>query len=158
MPVDKGRVGLLVAALESGEYKQGKLALHRQDSDGTERWCCLGVGADVARRFGLEVSSTFEAMYGYGDGVINNREVIGGDASYMCQEVADWYGFESKNPVLEIPDGEETRRVSASEWNDGNVLSGSFDSNGHPESVPHSFADIAEGFRRTYLQEAPDGE
>lgn len=33
-----------VAALRSGEYKQGRLALHGLEPD---RWCCLGVACDL---------------------------------------------------------------------------------------------------------------
>lgn len=152
MPVNKGRVGLLVAALESGEYEQGKMALHIKDSEGKDTWCCLGVGADVARRFGLDLTSEFEPLFG-GD-ISARREIIGGNPSYMCAQVADWFGFDSENPALKTPEGET---ASAAEWNDGNVLTGNFDGDGKAESIPSTFADIAAGFRRTYL-EAPDGE
>lgn len=44
-----------VAALRSGEYRQGKNML--QNTNGT--YCCLGVACEVARKHGIEVQDRY---------------------------------------------------------------------------------------------------
>lgn len=151
--VNKGRVGLLVAALRSGLYSKGESALHEVPYGNREpfagKWCCLGVAGDVARRFGLEISSSFDGDEDQDeDGLVsrpaNELETIDGNDSYMTRKVVEWYGF----PVDGDPAGirsfnvlisdEEGKERIASIWND----------------VPSTtFADIADGFERTYLKE-----
>jgi hypothetical protein len=53
---------LLTAALESGEYEQGRGRLHYLE-DGKEKFCCLGVLCRVALKDGAEVSEE-SAPYG----------------------------------------------------------------------------------------------
>lgn len=44
-----------VAALRSGEYQQGKAALHSFDEDGHAQFCCLGVLCDLSAKAGVGV-------------------------------------------------------------------------------------------------------
>jgi hypothetical protein len=72
-----------VAALRSGEFKQGKRAL--KDSEGN--YCCLGVLCELHRRkFG---------------GEWNGARYLGDD-KYLPEEVSDWAGvtdtYEEGNP------------------------------------------------------------
>lgn len=79
-----------VAALESGEYKQGKQALKT-----VEGFCCLGVLCDIHAK---ETGGEWE----------NNRDLRIGtsDASYLSceaslpQVVVAWAGLNSANPVV----------------------------------------------------------
>lgn len=134
---DKGRIWLLVGALRSGLYIKGMGCLHWLESPedhpagalpGT--WCCLGVGGDVATRFGLDIPRT-QAYAG-------TREQIGESGSYMDARVRQWYGFPAlggtqDNILLLKADGTP---VLASVWNDD------------PDST---FEDIADGLVRTFL-------
>lgn len=141
--INKGRVGLLVAALRSGEYEKGKQRLHLIDHDeatGTEKhtWCCLGVASDVARRFGLEFSSDQSDLSWGG-----KCEVMGGTSVFMPESVMKWYGFEYDNPRLTLEDGRVT-------------LSAAVNDNGWPKEddtlAEADFAFIADAFERTYLK------
>lgn len=131
--ISKGRVRLLVAALRSGLYAKGPGTLHKYNAatagpfSGT--WCCLGVAGDVARRFGLTVG---EGTENWGAALC---EKIDGSSAYMGENVMAWYGFRHENPVLVMPDGQYR---TASDWNDTDGT---------------TFADIAAGFERTYLQD-----
>jgi len=127
--VNKGRIRLLVAALRSGLYVKGTGFLHRdpytpQGSGAFPGfWCCLGVAADVAHRFGLPVIRE----------VLGRCEYIGGSSGYLSASVRDWYGFATRDPELLQADG---ARILASEWND------------QPDST---LEEIADGFERTFL-------
>ena len=50
-----------VAALRSGDYKQGRYVLHNV-KEGTR--CCLGVAFDVCKKLGLELESVFRDRQG----------------------------------------------------------------------------------------------
>src|SRR5712664_1388445 len=113
---NKGQVGLLVAALRSGLYEKGRRKLHRvEEVDGTEKhtWCCLGVGSDVALRFGLEGVERRMSPW-------TQSEMFNGNDSYMCREVMDWYGFEKGSPWLRTRAGAEDG--DAAELNDGGEI------------------------------------
>lgn len=129
MTVNKERVQLLVDALRSGEYKQGRGQLRTPD----ERYhCCLGVATQVALDHGLEVEDTVDRR--------DKGQPWDQAHQVMCPPVAQWYGFESGNPVLvgSAPNGAELRDV-ASHWNDD------FES---------TFPQIADMLENTYLREA----
>lgn len=145
--VNKGRVRLLVAALRSGLYTQGRNRLHLITTDPvtrkvTDTWCCLGVGADVARRFGVEFESvtTGDGPDASIDGI---SERMGGTILFMPKIVMQWYGFDSGNPLLEGPDC----HYSASGMND----EGYYEIDGTHHVA--TFEDIASAFERTYLKE-----
>jgi hypothetical protein len=77
-----------VAALRSGEYKQGRRVLHHGDN-----FCCLGVGCDLAIKAGvkLEVST-----------IPGEPTRYGGDRNYTPKEVMEWLGLASKDGVYRI--------------------------------------------------------
>lgn len=121
--VNRDRVQLLVDALESGEFEQGKGAL-RLKEHGKYYHCCLGVATEVALRNGLSDQTN--------SGTVWINEV----GEVLCDEVRDWYGFNSRSPVLtgQRPSGPYS--TSAHQWND------SYDANFH---------EIADMFRKKYL-------
>jgi hypothetical protein len=137
MPVKKDRLGLLTAALRSGDYMQGQGALHRIITrHGTEKheWCCLGVACDVAGKAGLALARTIDG----------NDESFDGEDSYLPREVADWYGFSSTNPGLLTPAGCQ----DASEVNDEGYYLDEDDTH-----VSADFGMIAQFFEDTYLKD-----
>ena len=91
-----------VAALRSGEYKQGKGQLVTPDDSGELTYCCLGVLCDLAIKDGVDIdlsydsnSFVFEDVYGF-----NEEE----DASLPPAVVA-WAGVDDADPQVLI-DGE----------------------------------------------------
>jgi hypothetical protein len=75
----------VIAALESGDYEQGKSALHQGG-----RWCCLGVMCDLAVEDGVVTVEYTEAVPGvpiahYGEGR---------DWAYLPEKVVIWAGLE----------------------------------------------------------------
>lgn len=103
--VNKERVALLVTALRSGDFKQGKSALERRRlDDNSIEHCCLGVACRVAMAEGLEVEVEDRAF----DGV----KTFDGEASILPSAVYEWYGF--KNGVPSFPQ----RRTNAIGMND----------------------------------------
>lgn len=50
---------LWIEALTSGEYRQGRRALHQKTADGIDSFCCLGVLCDLADKAG-QISSKKE--------------------------------------------------------------------------------------------------
>jgi hypothetical protein len=134
MTVDKERVQLLIDALRSGGFEQGKGRLLR---DG--RFCCLGVACVVAQHSGLllrtEVDDDYDVHFGDPDN-------WGADANYsmLPRSVQDWYGFEDQDPELEDDDGDLT---PASTWND---------------EYDKDFAWIADAFERTFLTGENNGQ
>jgi hypothetical protein len=90
----KGRIRLLVEALRSGQYKQGKERLHRVSPEGHHTWCCLGVACDVAIKSGLSVTTEFDAFPHEGDNVIT----YDGRVMFLPLSVWGWYGFDNRDP------------------------------------------------------------
>jgi hypothetical protein len=143
MPVNKGRVGLLVAALRSGEYTQGQGSLHRFEPQGEgvvkETWCCLGVAADIADKFGCPLVRKKEYTLEYFGEAHSS--------SYLPSEVAEWYGFPNDhsrdNPRLQRPDGTLTDAVT---MNDTGLPTG----DGYRKV---GFDVIADAFERTYMKD-----
>lgn len=140
MPVNKGRVRLLVAALQSGLYEKSVGRLHRLESENKkEGWCCLGVASDVAAKFGLDLHREIEGDYGSG-----SRETFDGKHDYMPSSVREWYGFDSANPDLRTPDG---KLVSAATLNDSGYVP-----EGEDDYKEVSLKEIGKFFRDTYLK------
>jgi hypothetical protein len=141
--VDTGKVWLLVGALRSGLYEKGtgKLCRVVLASSGEKRsWCCLGVGSDVAARFGLDLNVETGKPW-FGDDTVT---LFNGNGDYLTQAVQEWYGFEDSNPWLLLPDG---RRVRASELNDEGILDEETQ-----RRTPLTFLDIADLFEATFLK------
>src|SRR5690348_17476896 len=96
-----------VAALRSGEYRQGSGTL-RSDQD---EFCCLGVLCDLAVKAGVpgitveerhsQVSNT---LLGYAYGGPEIPDVKGSTTSYayLPAAVMAWAGLDSENPHLRI--------------------------------------------------------
>lgn len=97
-----------IAALRSGRYTPGTRAMHVA-AEGTtpEKFCCLGVAADLAYRHGevtrlTRMGAVGRLCYAYG-----TQQAI----AYMPIELVLWYGLPSNDPFL----GE----VNVSVLNDG---------------------------------------
>lgn len=77
-----------IAALRSGDYKQGKSYLAKKGVDGVIRYCCLGVLCEIAVKEGIaqrfHENSSFIA---YG---ISERYQ---DETYLTKEIAAWAGI-----------------------------------------------------------------
>lgn len=148
MTVNKGRVGLLVAALRSGLYQKSTGRLHitrtyEYENSGREPgWCCLGVASDIAEKFGVNVTRRTVEHDTYA------CEEFGGNEAYLPVEVQEWYGFTSPNPVLRTPEGYGD--ATAAELNDMGMTS-----KVTGESVPVSLEDIAGFFEATFLTDEP---
>lgn len=82
-----------VAALRSGNYKQGKNVLHNVTAN---TYCCLGVLCDLAVGAGVVQENElghFYAPVGYKHGGL------------LPKAVADWAGLDSDNPwIADVPD------------------------------------------------------
>lgn len=123
---NKERIQLLVDALRSGRYRQGRGTLAFYDKKQRKvQYCCLGVACEVARANGLNVPrEKFGESYRYGD---NDRELP--QISVMPNSVAEWYGLDP-NPYLSA--------MTATQANDAMLL---------------SFRQIANEFEKTYLND-----
>lgn len=136
MTIIQERVQLLVDALRSEEFKQGREWLRVGD-----RYCCLGVACEVAIRNGLEVEV---------EGNPGGTFKYDGCPDFLPAAVRDWFGFAHRDPLIaQVPEAihenctgcalckEET--VYASRANDG---------------LWWGFLDIAKGFEDQYLRKA----
>lgn len=83
-----------VAALRSGEYRQGMNALRRG-----EQFCCLGVLCDLAVRDGAEV----KAKPGTSDA--DSTWVYDESVGILPESVVAWAGLDSLAPRVESPIG-----------------------------------------------------
>jgi len=91
-----------IEALRSGDYEQGRCAMHRGDT-----FCCLGVLCDVHRKEQLEsrgesdawVEETWEENLSYYHA-----------STILPAEVSRWAGFNSTNPTIEI--NEKTNTIA----------------------------------------------
>lgn len=106
--VNKDRVQLLVEALRSGQYLQGMESLHK-NTDGQDKFCCLGVACDVAVKNGLDVSVD----------TADEPDFITYDdnGGYMPESVYHWYGFPTDDPVIDRND-QNGRVITATKAND----------------------------------------
>lgn len=84
----KEKAELLVAALRSGDYRQGREKLRTADG-----FCCLGVACDL-----------FKKETGGGewhkrlDGVFYFNFDSESDEYYLIPAVRNWFGFKHRNP------------------------------------------------------------
>lgn len=129
--LNKERVRLLITALRSKKYRQGRYALNQYDKKAQKRkLCCLGVACEVARLAGLEVQTKKLE-----DGTI----AYDGDDATLPLSVMAWYGFEHRDPMLRVTDNNV---IHASIANDYSKL---------------TYSQIAAAFERTYLGTDQDG-
>jgi hypothetical protein len=141
MAVNRERVALVVTALRSGEYVQGKNCLHAVETgtDGIKKhtWCCLGVACDVAAKAGLEMS---RVLY-------DGRESFDGSDGYLPESAREWFGFDSSDPYLKIPG---YGACTASEVNDEGYYVDVDEDEGRTFA---GFGLIARFFEDTYLKD-----
>lgn len=81
-----------VAALRSGEYKQGQGLLHYHDGN-DDRMCCLGVLSHLAVKAGA-CSRYFDdeqGEYVYGSGAV----------AHLPREVVEWASLDDDSPSVE---------------------------------------------------------
>lgn len=77
-----------VAALRSGQYKQGKDYLRTEG----DAYCCLGVLCDIAGTHGVG---------SWGDqGYFNSKDLSEGDNVVLPEFVMAWAGLDSSNPEI----------------------------------------------------------
>lgn len=104
-----------VAALRSGAYIQGTQVLHRI-TGGKATYCCLGVLCDLALKAGISLgvqhAKTCECRKCTSDRVV----YYAGRDDFLPDEVKDWAGLPSVNPVTDV----RVRGLPAtlSYWND----------------------------------------
>jgi hypothetical protein len=80
------------AALRSGEYRQGRNYLRRND-----RFCCLGVLCDLAEKAGVAIRDPHPA----GDG----SYTYGANCGTLPREVFLWAGLAESSPSIRLEDG-----------------------------------------------------
>lgn len=136
MTVHADRVALLCDDLLNPGLVQGKRALRRQRSDGTDAWCCLGRACEIYRTQtgkGEWVRDVQARVYDF---------VVERDRSWlvMPRPVQAFYGFTVANPVL------YNRRFSTEEgWEQSLHVAGGWNDHGVP------FSEISEAFRNKYV-------
>ena len=122
------RVRLLIAALRSKKYRQGKYGLSKYSrTEKRRKLCCLGVACEVARQNGLALKIHTDAsgwLY-YDD-----------SHAVLPQIVRDWFGFDKQDPDLDT----ETGNISTA--------------SGLNDNLDYKFPQIADAFERTYLKGA----
>lgn len=98
------RIQLWVDALRSGKYRQTTGMLHRKNGG----YCCLGVACDVYRleteRGSWDVRNACEGADGADFVVKSDR-----DAAVMPSDVRRWFGFDTSDPEVLMPDGDTAR-------------------------------------------------
>lgn len=126
-----------VAALESGDYLQGRGNLATVETVTVDdlttevvKWCCLGVLCDLAVKAGV-----IHATQEFG------RLRFAGEGSVLPQIVSRWAGLDGEdNPG--VGDGKKPLSV----WNDG-----SYYGQEHENVPSHSFEEIAAAIRESGL-------
>lgn len=139
--VNKERVQMLVNELRTTTKEQGTGHLKR---GGT--YCCLGVATELAIANGCEVR-----VHEVTGGGATPYTRFDGSHDFMPQSVINWYGFDSRNPIIS-DDNEEACGV------DGCVVSHSrITATGANDELHWDFPKIADGFEKMYLTEASNG-
>ncbi len=83
-----------IDALRSGEYAQGKSALHTKPTEGPETFCCLGVLCDLAVKAGVKVDV-------YDDKVLS-LVLYDKLSAFLPSSVMKWADTEHVNVTREI--------------------------------------------------------
>lgn len=126
-PCNKENMATFIAALRSGEYKQGN---SRLNTNGNE-FCCLGVACDISR-----IGSWVPKVDAYS---VDARLYMG-EIFYLPPVVQKWLGIDEKNPALTFTDDDGSwHSAEAGTLND---------------DWKFSFGQLADCFERTYLNEA----
>ncbi len=90
MPLNKERVMLLIEALESGRFKQGRFRLRATMGD-SKLFCCLGVACELAVEHGIISPAVYHE---------EGRYTYDGRTSVLPDKVANWYGFDGRAPSI----------------------------------------------------------
>lgn len=93
MPMNQDIKAQWVAALRSGEYKQGKQRLHHAEGD---TFCCLGVLCEVAVKAGVDVAVDMQAH-----GKSYNRNEF-----TLNEKVQAWAELDACNPLTHEGDAD----------------------------------------------------
>lgn len=81
-----------VAALRSGDYKQGHGGLSRN-----REYCCLGVLCDLAVKAGVCKFKAGKA----GESYLNeDKDEYDGGVNYLPDSVQNWAGIDDSNPIV----------------------------------------------------------
>lgn len=97
---------LWAKALESGEYKQGRLRLRTVDN----KFCCLGVACDLAIKAGVPGVSWQHDLFANWE-VLEQPYNMCRHTSYLPETVRTWLGLRTFSGILVI-DGLQTDLVS----------------------------------------------
>lgn len=133
------RVQLLVDALQSGEFEQGRDALGQVDgATGKVKYCCLGVACEVAIANGLALERWVGAN---GNVYYADRETPDFETDTdLTTGVAKWYGFDKSldpsNPKLGV-----------------NQHGGDVFATGANDDLRADFATIGAAFKAKYIDE-----
>lgn len=114
--VNKKNMRLVVAALRSGKYPQGRGMLKQVTPDGTALvYCCMGVMCEVAMEHGVAIET---ALVPINDAV--SKVTFNGSTAYLRGNVLNWLGVgdngETDRDLIVGKDGNET--ISAALAND----------------------------------------
>ena len=165
IPEQKDRIRLLVAALRSGQWKQGtgNLCAIPPESGPIEEFdataqriqqegelCCLGVACEIAVADGVELERTADGEISR----IHYRELatFNGSAEQLPSLVRDWFGLGFRDPLLlvpvqvvaQLPEDHYLHRRSPSDMHSASTLN---------DTCLLTFAEIADCFEYTYLRQ-----
>jgi hypothetical protein len=108
-----------LAALRSGEYKQGKGYLKEIDgATGEARYCCLGVLCDLAVKDGLDLPNRNPLRASGKNGV--GYQTYGPAFTVLPYEVEEWADMPDVNPRVPLPAARGRATYTLAELNDGN--------------------------------------
>lgn len=100
-------------ALRSGEYEQAKGALRKQDDEGNDLFCCLGVLCDiVAKGDWVEAQEYDDQPVEFGFNVEYHDYHTGDPRTYfesgvLPKQILNIVGLEDANPLVKTDDPEE---------------------------------------------------
>lgn len=133
-----------VAALRSGEYKQGQGGLQSITADGVATHCCLGVLCDIAVKAGVKVDvETRRHNKGFDDDPDLAAAYVAYDGltGLPPDSVLDWAGGETWNVRTELKSPLVDGSWPLAVLNDGRI----FMTASRRDNVPkHTFLEIAD--------------
>lgn len=132
-----------LAALRSGEFRQGRGALHQVDGAGVATFCCLGVLCHLAHADGVVTRTDRRGLVRYGDAL---------EAGALPVEVRRWAGLLSPDPLVVDPTAPDEAAECLSAWNDGVIEDDDDDDDSTLVLLRRrSFAEIADIIERSDL-------
>lgn len=143
MGVNQENMRLFIAALRSGEFRQGLSTLASKKAE-DEHWkyCCLGVACEVAIRNGVVVEVREEGIT-YNFKVERYCRIYEGTSTVLPPSVREWLGLTADEADPRLLTGHIGEHKSyATNLNDNGQW---------------TFEQLAEGFERTFLKENNEG-